>query len=277
MLPQQQQQPGTPIKAATAPGAASPSSFASGAQGVHRRNLASLGGPAPFGLTVFWVVISILGSILQVAGLVRKGGGGRERKKKKGLFRRKKQLDKLIDLDLSTSKKKKKKKNFSGRSPVLLVPLRNPGFRGRGQLLAAVARQLPALGLVDLGLLRGRPLRDARPGPGLGLCRARPRRPAGLGDGGDGPLHVRGRLFFFSLSFSFRRERRKKSSANLDTPRVSLNKRVTEKTIRPPFSHQTESPRTGFTTFPQTRRARSTRRHALHSLDSCSRPLQALQ
>ena len=118
MLPQQQQQPGTPIKAATAPGAASPSSFASGAQGVHRRNLASLGGPAPFGLTVFWVVISILGSILQVAGLVRKGGGGRERKKKKGLFRRKKQLDKLIDLDLSTSKKKKKKK--------LLRPLSSP-------------------------------------------------------------------------------------------------------------------------------------------------------
>lgn len=70
MLPQQQ--PGTPIKAATAPGAASSpsSSLASGAQEVHRRNLNSLGGSVPFGLTVFWVVISILGSILQLAGLV---------------------------------------------------------------------------------------------------------------------------------------------------------------------------------------------------------------
>lgn len=45
---------------------------------MHRRNLASLGGPVPFGLAVFWVVISFIGSILQLAGLVR--GGGSEKR-----------------------------------------------------------------------------------------------------------------------------------------------------------------------------------------------------
>ena len=101
MLPQQQ--PGTPIKAATAPGAASSSSLASGAQEVHRRNLLSLGGSAPFGLTVFWVVIAILGSILQLAGLVR------VEKREKGDFETKqKQLDTLI-IEPRPQKKKKKK------------------------------------------------------------------------------------------------------------------------------------------------------------------------
>ena len=116
MLPQQQ--PGTPIKAQTAPGAA-----ASSADGVHRRNLASLGGPVPFGLAVFWVFISFIGSILQLAGLVRGGGAKKETTLKK------KELDNnslsFLFLEKSTS---------PGRSPVLRVPLRSPGIRTCGQL-----------------------------------------------------------------------------------------------------------------------------------------------
>ena len=67
MLPQQQ--PGTPIKAATAPGGGGGGGGV--AAEVHRRNLTALGGSLPFGLSVFWVVVAILGSILQLAGLVR--------------------------------------------------------------------------------------------------------------------------------------------------------------------------------------------------------------
>jgi hypothetical protein len=70
MLPQQQ--PGTPIKASTAPGGAGGGASSGEAAGVHRRNLTALGGSLPFGLTVFWIVIAICGSILQMAGLVRR-------------------------------------------------------------------------------------------------------------------------------------------------------------------------------------------------------------
>lgn len=69
MLPTQQQQP--PIKAQTAPGAtgASSSSMASAGQKIHRDNLTALGGSVAMGLAVFWLVLAILASILQLAGL----------------------------------------------------------------------------------------------------------------------------------------------------------------------------------------------------------------